>query len=177
MPVFPHLVCSFAFLPVLCKGKLLFFVPSQSHTSWVEQKGHQQLNKQKQTNKRHVFLLGVGVCVSGTRLVWTAQSLFCVTGLGGFDLSLIRSSRFLSSRLFVLVLWGTRGLTTRSLMLQLPFMTKHTETHRMDMSSELCLSIDFPFPLHTFSLALTLSFHRDIWQSLVPYWRGQGLPV
>lgn len=138
----------------------MLFDPSQSHTSSVEQKPQWHLTKQKQTNKSAFSLAGLAVCVSGTRVVLTAQSLLCVTGLGGFDLSLIRSFPFLSSCLFVLVLWSTQGLTTCSLMLQLPIMTKHTETHHTDMSSELRLSIDFPLPLYTFSRSHTFLSQR-----------------
>lgn len=42
----------------------MVFVPSLSHTSWVEQKTQQQLNKQKQTNKGMFSGAGsVSVCL------------------------------------------------------------------------------------------------------------------
>lgn len=150
------------------------FVPSQSHTSWVEQnpQPNNSINKNKQT--RVCFLvLGQALCVWDTAGLNSTVSSLCIwlRRLRSVTYSFISLSFFMS---LCSVLLSTQGLTTCSLMLHLPIMTKHTETHRTDMSSELRLSIDFPLPRHT-SLSLSHFPFTEIYDN--PLHSIQGVKV
>lgn len=120
----------------------MVFVPSLSHTSWVEQKTQQQLNKQNKQTRACFLVLGRCLCV------WDKAGLNSTVPSLCNWLRRLRSVTysFIALSLFMSLCSGSLRHTSFNHMLQLPIMTKHTETHLTDMSSELCLSIDFPPP-------------------------------
>lgn len=150
----------------------MVFVPSLSHTSWVEQKTQQQLNKQNKQTRACFLVLGRCLCVWDKAGLNSTVPSLCnwLRRLRSVTYSFIALSLFMS---FVLVLWGTQALTTCCSSPSWRNTLKHIS--RTCPRSYVCLLI-FPLPLHTFSLALTFSFHRDIRQSPAPYSRGQDLP-
>lgn len=104
----------------------MFFVPSQSHTSWVEQKTQKQLNKQKQTNKSMFSCAeSVFVCVWDTAGLSSTVPSLCnwFRKLRSFTYS------FISFSLFTSLCSGSLRHTRFNHMLSNAAVPHHDETH------------------------------------------------